>query len=261
MTPAVTVQLRHGDAAVRALTGLEEELLASGGLAGAARTTRLLARCVERLGDEPEPIAPATLRELVVGDREALLLAVFRCTFGDHLELVAACPACEASLDLRVPVADLLGAGAGGEPAERHVLETEGVRVTFRLPTGGDQEAAADAPDVDGAVTALLDRCVLAVQPPAPAGRFAAALGERMAQLDPRAEALLDVGCEACGERFAVPLDAGDLLAGEAAARSGGLLREVHQLALGYHWSEHDILALSTPRRRRYLALLDEVVA
>jgi hypothetical protein len=268
MTEAVTVELRHGlrrgdgrrgDATVRALSGLEEELLAGGELAGAARATEVLARCVDRLGDERRPVAHAALCELTVGDREALLLAVFRCTFGDHLDLVAACPACAASLDLHVAVADLLPAGAG-EPAEQHVLETGGVRVTFRLPTGADQEAAAEAADVDAAVAALLDRCVLDVMPEAAVDDYADALGDRIAELDPEAEAVLDVGCEACGERFAVPLDAGDLLAGEAAARSGGLLRDVHQLALGYHWSERDILGLSTPRRRQYLALLDEAL-
>lgn len=251
MTGAVTVRLRRGDAAVRALSGLEEELLASGGPAGAARATEVLARCVQRLGDAPA--TPSALRELAVGDREALLLAVFRATFGEHIDLVATCPACEASLDLRVAVGDLLAAGEG-EPGERHTLETDGVRVTFRLPTGGDLEAVAGEADM---VAALLGRCVLEASAPFEAD----ALGERIADLDPRAEAILDAGCEACGERFAVPLDAGDLLAGEAAARSGGLLREVHRLALGYHWSERDILALSTPRRRRYLALLDEATA
>jgi hypothetical protein len=34
------------------------------------------------------------------------------------------------------------------------------------------------------------------------------------------------------------------------------LYEEVHVLALHYHWSEAQILALATPKRRRYLALL-----
>ena len=34
--------------------------------------------------------------------------------------------------------------------------------------------------------------------------------------------------------------------------------REVHTLALRYHWSEGEILALTRPRRRRYLELLAE---
>ncbi len=33
-------------------------------------------------------------------------------------------------------------------------------------------------------------------------------------------------------------------------------MEEVHVLALHYHWSEADILALPSPKRQRYLALL-----
>lgn len=39
------------------------------------------------------------------------------------------------------------------------------------------------------------------------------------------------------------------------------LLTEVHALALHYHWSERDILALPRARRRRYLALLADALA
>jgi hypothetical protein len=40
--------------------------------------------------------------------------------------------------------------------------------------------------------------------------------------------------------------------------RAAGLLRDVHRLALAYHWSERDILGLSLRRRRSYLLLLEE---
>ena len=36
------------------------------------------------------------------------------------------------------------------------------------------------------------------------------------------------------------------------------LYTEVHHLALHYHWSERDILALPRGRRQRYLGLLVE---
>jgi hypothetical protein len=40
--------------------------------------------------------------------------------------------------------------------------------------------------------------------------------------------------------------------------RAACLLRDVHRLALAYHWSERDILGLSLRRRRSYLLLLEE---
>ncbi len=47
-----------------------------------------------------------------------------------------------------------------------------------------------------------------------------------------------------------------DLLFRELAEHGDRLYREVHHLALHYHWSERDILALPHGKRRRYLALL-----
>ncbi len=48
----------------------------------------------------------------------------------------------------------------------------------------------------------------------------------------------------------------GDFLLQELDARAVQLLEEVHALALHYHWSEREILALAPTRRERYLALL-----
>lgn len=35
------------------------------------------------------------------------------------------------------------------------------------------------------------------------------------------------------------------------------MIADVHRLALAYHWSEPEILALPLPRRRRYLSALE----
>lgn len=35
-----------------------------------------------------------------------------------------------------------------------------------------------------------------------------------------------------------------------------GLYEEIHYLAYHYHWTERDILEMSRPKRRRYLAML-----
>ena len=44
----------------------------------------------------------------------------------------------------------------------------------------------------------------------------------------------------------------------ELSQRTGNFLREVHQLALAYHWSERDILGLPLRRRLAYLLLLEQ---
>ena len=50
-----------------------------------------------------------------------------------------------------------------------------------------------------------------------------------------------------------LPFDVAAFLDGEMGARAARLLDEVHLLALSYHWSEAEILALPSDRRQDYL--------
>jgi hypothetical protein len=204
-----------------------------------------------------------------VGDREALLLHLRRLTFGDRLQGVADCPDCEAKMDLDLRISDLLL-----PPYEdcRQLYETEitdngsAYRLSFRLPTGADQEEAAilaRSSDHGTATEALLRRCVLHIDggPGATADEIPPAVAEQlpetMSELDPQAEVLLDLSCPACGHDFLAPFDTGAYLFEELRSRSNRLYREVHLLALYYHWSEAEILAMSEGKRQRYLDLLE----
>src|SRR6266536_530602 len=236
---------------LRPLTGFDESAVAEAVQAmPAERTTALLSRCVLRLGGRDE-VGPEDVRRLTVGDREALLLHVRGTTFGERLQCVVGCPAegCGEKLDLELSIRDLL---LPPYATAEEVYERDGCR--FHLPTGADQEAAARlADDLEAAVALLLERCV-------EAGAPARDLSPVMAELDPQAELVLTLACPACGDEFEVPFDAGDFLARELAG-ARDLERDVHRLALHYHWSEPEILALTVDRRRRYLELLAEELA
>ena len=65
----------------------------------AARTTALLTRCLDRLGTSTA-VTPDTVRELIVGDREALLLHLRRLAFGERLACVL--PATYSSRPVRL---------------------------------------------------------------------------------------------------------------------------------------------------------------
>ena len=281
MPAGVAFTLPHGvragsewtrDARLHALTGAEEEFLAEEGatLAPAERTTELLARCVDRIG--PIEASPETVLQLTIGDREALLLQIRRLTFGDRLEAVVACPSadCGERMDLELSVGDLLVEPSLGEDDWRQgAVARAGSRYTvrYRAPTGADQrDAARLATDLPAAAALVLERCLGGVvddrgEPVAevPAA-VAEALPELMASCDPQAEILLSLACPACATRFRVLFDAGEYLARELEAQREGLYREVHQLALHYHWSEAEILAMPTGKRRRYLELLADAV-
>ncbi len=132
--------------------------------------------------------------------------------------------------------------------------EVDGVE--FRLPTGADVEAAAEADDVEAGAALLLARCVASASAGSLEPAVADAVAAEMARLDPQAELRLAAVCPECGEPVDALLDAGALVLDELAGSADGLFREVHALARHYHWSEGEILGLELGRRRRYLELL-----
>ncbi len=282
MTGAVVIQLPHGfwegglrhvEAMVRPLNGYDEEFLfeEAASYTPVRRATAILSRCTLRLGPV-SPVSETHVAHLSAGDREALLLHLRRLTFGDRMQATVSCPrvGCDQRLDLEVRVGDLL-APVSREAAESYETQVAGgsgiYRMRFRLPTGADQEAAVEAAGqgVEAGVRTLVERCVLAAE--ASAGAVAArelpapvlsGLSEAMARLDPQAEVELAVRCPSCGAQFQTLLDAAAFLFEEVGHRRRQLYREVHTLALHYHWSETEILGMTARKRQRYLDLLRE---
>jgi hypothetical protein len=251
-------------ARIRSLGGHDEIFVAeqAAHLSDMATASALLARCtIElRLASGRTPPAPALLGSLTAGDREALLLRLRQVSFGDRLSLVVTCldPACRQPMDLDLTVDALCCAPANGasmnhewrDPADRQSIR-------FRLPTGSDLESIASVArdDPDRAATSLARLCLVDGRPDVD-DALIERLDAGIARLDPQADVELSVTCPACGTTFASALDAGELLCADLNARQGDLDLAVHLLALHYHWSENDILALPIARRRRYLATL-----
>jgi hypothetical protein len=185
---------------------------------------------------------------------------------GERLPCVLHCPHCGEKLDVDLSVSELLVEPYAEAPVWREALvEDRGVRwkVRYRLPQGADQEAVADAARTDPQQAAglLLRRCLEAAteagespaEIPAAIVEYVAAA---MCEHDPQAELRLDAGCANCESPISALLDTAFLLLQELQAPVHNLYREVHTLALYYHWSEKEILNMTAPRRRRYLDLI-----
>jgi len=225
----------------------------------------LLSRCIVAAGEPPRPLeaVPDWVQSLTIGDREALLLHLHRLSFGSRIECVLACPACGEKLELDLAADDLLLPPYAG-PQREYVDRLDGCTVRFRLPTGADQAAVAALAraDLDAAEAELAERCVYAVdregEPSHLTPSIVRALADRMAELDPQAELNLDMTCPTCEAPFSALLDMAQFVGAEVSSRSQPLDREIHALALTYHWSEEEILGLPVGRRHAYLRLLDE---
>lgn len=247
----------HRDAALRPLCGADELAVTSFGGGVSERMTALLARCALALGSLRPPWADA-LRLLPVGDRAALALKLRALSYGARMDGALRCPRCDARLDLDLNAESLLLPPLSA-PAPVYEIALDGVRVAFRLPTGEDESATAGMGEDEGE-RELLRRCIVRLDPPDAALSEALidAINRAMLDCDPQAEMIFEMDCPECGAGFSARFDPEAFLLREIEQRGRQLYREVHTLALAYHWSEAEILALPHPRRQMYLSLLDE---
>jgi hypothetical protein len=268
---------RHRAVEVRALTGHEEEtLVRAEGADTPAAVSAVLSACLVRLGDDA-PVGRDIVGALSVGDRDYLTMLLRRVTFGDVVRVHVSCPwaGCAEPVTVEVSLADLPVREAAVE-GPVHTVRLRAAddgpgEVDVRLPDGRDQEELTGLALRDGtaATAALLARIVRRIgTDPAPSPEAVAALTPRAraeveAELERVAPALepdVDVVCAGCGRGFVVPLDVRACFFGELRAEQRVLHRDVHFLALHYHWSEAAILAMSRPRRQTYLDLLTEEI-
>ncbi len=261
------------EAWLRPLTGADEAFLQeeAAGLAPVERSSALLARTLVRLGTS-RTVTREVIGSLTLGDRDALMLHLRASTLGPGIDAVLVCPSagCGQRMDLELPVSDLLlPPYPERKRTYRTVIKTQGSCKTFRfrLPTVEDQEKACLLASNDAAAAAelILKNCLLGgvdgeaadrVDEVTPTERLA--LARAMAELDPQAEIRLNLKCPECGSPFDFVFDPVDFFFRELADDRQRLYREVHLLALHYHWSEREILDLTRNKRRLYLGLLAE---
>jgi hypothetical protein len=130
------------DAEVRELTGADEEAIAKARNGGIGKfISTLLASGTVSVGDEKS--GPGLLNNLLLGDRDMLLLEIRRATYGDEIVWdMYSCPHCGEEFRLSVTL-DEIPIRRLDDPAQR-VFEVElrkGRKAFVRLPIGADQEA------------------------------------------------------------------------------------------------------------------------
>lgn len=199
------------------------------------------------------------LRSLTVGERDELLLALRRRTFGPTLTCRSECPGCAATLTFDLEIDEILTEGERRSGETEGRLREHGHDVRFRAPTVEDLAAAVAAGDVPRGREVLLERCVFEARrgskPVAASelpGEVVEALSRRLERLDPLAEVPVELECPECGRAWEPILDIGAFFWKEVAAMAERLMYDVHLLARFYGWSEESILTMGSARRKRY---------
>lgn len=196
-----------------------------------------------------------------VGRRDARLLELREQFFGRTFGGVTACPACSEDIELTFD-ADEVRRDCDG-PSESFAILSGGYELELRLPETADLESIAHAATLADARATLFARCVIrathdgaSVDASALPEEVIDAAAAAMAARDPQADVTLEMTCPGCAHAWLEPFDVTTFLWTEVAAAARRLLREVHQLAWAYGWSEREILALSPARRSAYLEML-----
>jgi hypothetical protein len=209
------------------------------------------------LCDEPgAAVVPGGAASLTVAERDVLLAAAWRMAWGARITGTLTCAACAQPFDFDFrldALVDEVRAGSDALPVVDGVYTlSSGCR--FRLPTGDDELALAGlALTGDEAERALLERCIVEGDAVLDGPEVAAAMERVGADIDVELEA----ACSECGHRHAVRFQIQDYLLGAISSDWGGLLEDVHRLALAYRWTLTEILSLPRSRRRALVALLD----
>ena len=195
-----------------------------------------------------EAIGPA----IVLADLDALLLRIRQMTVGDNLVAVSRCivPTCAQPVDISFGIGQyldhnrprLMGAARLGNDGW-YVLA--GSKTSFRLPTLADVIETAGVRD---AVALLRNRCV------STEGMRDTARAERaMEALAPSLATTLNGSCPECGSSLSLFFDPMAFVLEELRDRARFLYEDVDILAERYHWTEREIMAIPSHRRRRYV--------
>jgi hypothetical protein len=201
------------------------------------------------------------IAELSIGSRDACLLSLRERLFGSHLVNNAICPKCAGRIEWEQNISDFLVDRPEHSFENQFSLETDDYRLCFRLPNSIDM-AELESCDAEGAIQMLLRRCVLSAEY---AGAYCEieqlpeyviqSLSQRIEELDPQAEVLINLTCPECSHRWEVLFDIASFLWAEINDWSERMLQTVHKLAKAYGWTEQEILNLSPVRRQLYLGM------
>jgi hypothetical protein len=201
----------------------------------------------------------AALECISIGERDRALLDLGQRLFGSWVQCVEQCPQCPEQVEIEFRLQDVT---LNRRVSVGCVQATwSGQRLRWRLPNSRDLAAITTAPHAEHDADSLLNRCLLDVpadrlnQQHWPA-RLVALVSAKLAAADPQADVRVRLHCAACGNDWKKRFDIVSYLWSQLDAYAHRLIREVHDLASTYGWTEAEVLSLARRKRQLYLDLI-----
>ena len=210
--------------------------------------TSVLATCVA--GADGRSIPVDEIAHWHMAKRRQALLAVAVATHGPLRDVTVTCnaPECGERMDLQL---DLTAFRTDWR--DQHVAVPDHDLV-LRLPVPGDLANMAGPPED------VLGRLIVEGELP-DAPNWVADVDAALSEADPLGDLELQATCPECGAPVRHPFALEPFLLAELAGEQTRLVDEIHVLAMAYHWSETEILALPASRRALYLDRIREAWA
>ena len=198
--------------------------------------------------------APLDIAALPVGDLDAIVAELRGAALGDRLTAEAACPACDARVDVDLSLAELRAHHRprpyrGVAAADDGWYRLRDGATTFRAPT------VADVMSVSAASTGRRELVARCVRGDSSTGKLRV-VERALEQLAPTLHTDIAGSCPECGAEVVLGCDTRELCLEELKSIACDVIEDVHLIASAYHWSEASILALPSAHRRRYAALI-----
>lgn len=157
---------------VRELTGADEETLSRARQSSSAyHYIDTLIECgTERIGAFDRARNSALLQDMLIGDRNQIVLAIRRATYGDSLTVSEwACPECGQRSNVTFSLSEDVEVVHLDDPAKDSrfaVPLRKGGEVEVRLATGGDERAVVDREGltIKERDSILLSRCLVSIK-------------------------------------------------------------------------------------------------
>jgi hypothetical protein len=203
---------------VREITGVEEDMLAAKNISGGKKITQLLGSCLERLGPMTDkPFLIQCARQLLIGDRSFLMMAIRRVTLGDDFPFTKECPKCEKESLFTVNLGQL-DIRKMPDPKKRVYDEVlpSGKKVRWHCMSGKEEEAMSKVNNADALSAALLVRLDMINDGPPGMSLIKSMsmkdrewLRERFDETEGGVDTTIQNVCPACGAEFEDQLDVG----------------------------------------------------
>jgi hypothetical protein len=202
---------------------------------------------------------------LTVGKRIEYLLHIVAPMRAGDLTVQLNChnAACGQIIEVELSIDELIHLGHQTSDLDNVQIAIDGNLFSFRKPTGADQREwlRRTFNDETNAKKVIL-RTLLAV--PAKTSKVASILDENISVIeqvfqdeDPLVGYQIIIHCPYCERDLPYEIALQEFLLAEMQKVQARLLKDIHQLALHYHWGEGQIITLPKWRRDQYLAYLE----